>query len=70
MQASVYIPIKTFQEFHITEDIMFRINLNMLVECLFMFSNIVTQGSTVALQLLYKVRGLIIFITEILLVYQ
>ncbi|XP_053999476.1 cell cycle checkpoint protein RAD1-like isoform X1 [Hylaeus anthracinus] len=58
MQASAYIPSHIFQEFKLKEDIIFRINLNVLVECLCMFwSNINSQGSSVALQLFYKGVG-------------
>lgn len=57
MQANVYIPIKAFEEFSLQEDVIFRINLSVLVECLFMFwSNINTPTSNVALQLIYKVQ--------------
>ncbi|XP_076675991.1 cell cycle checkpoint protein RAD1 isoform X1 [Andrena cerasifolii] len=58
MQASAYIPGHVFQEFNLKEDVIFRINLNILVECLCMFwSNINSQGSSVALQLFYKGAG-------------
>lgn len=57
MQASAYIPIHVFQVFNLKEDVIFKINLNVLVECLCMFwSNINSQGSSVALQLFYKVH--------------
>lgn len=57
MQASAYIPVDLFEEYILAEDISFQINLNVLVECLCIFwSNINTQGSSVALQLFYKVR--------------
>ena len=56
MQASAYIPVNAFEVFNLKEDIIFRINLNVLVECLCMFwSNINIHGSSVALQLFYKV---------------
>ncbi|XP_043253452.1 cell cycle checkpoint protein RAD1-like isoform X2 [Colletes gigas] len=58
MQASAYIPSYVFQEFELKEDVIFQINLNILVECLCMFwSNINSQGSSVALQLFYKGTG-------------
>ncbi|XP_015428970.1 PREDICTED: cell cycle checkpoint protein RAD1-like [Dufourea novaeangliae] len=58
MQASAYIPSHVFQEFNLKDDVIFRINLNVLVECLCMFwSNINSQGSSVALQLFYKGTG-------------
>lgn len=58
MQASAYIPSHVFQVFNLKEDVIFRINLNILVECLCMFwSNINSQGSCVALQLYYKGNG-------------
>ncbi|XP_076642109.1 cell cycle checkpoint protein RAD1 isoform X1 [Halictus rubicundus] len=58
MQASAYIPSRVFQEFILKEDVIFRINLNILVECLCMFwSNINSQGHSVALQLFYKGTG-------------
>ncbi|XP_076175496.1 cell cycle checkpoint protein RAD1 isoform X5 [Ptiloglossa arizonensis] len=58
MQASIYIPSYVFQEFKLKEDVIFCINLNVLVECLCMFwSNINSQGSSVALQLFYKGAG-------------
>lgn len=57
MQASAYIPGHVFQEFNLKEDVIFRINLSVLVECLCMFwSNINSQGRSVALQLFYKVH--------------
>lgn len=66
MQASAYIPANVFQEYNLKEDVIFRINLNVLVECLYMFwSNINSQGSSVALQLFYKVYiNKIIFFTN------
>lgn len=58
MQASAYIPGVMFVEFNLKEDVMFKINLNILVECLCMFwSNINMTGSSVALELFYKVRN-------------
>ncbi|XP_023245775.1 cell cycle checkpoint protein RAD1 [Copidosoma floridanum] len=58
MQASAYIPIKLFEEFTLTEDIIFRINLNVFVECLSMFwPSINAQGSAVALEMHYKGEG-------------
>ncbi|XP_076224856.1 cell cycle checkpoint protein RAD1 isoform X1 [Nomia melanderi] len=58
MQASAYIPSHVFQEFTLQEDVIFRINLNVLVECLCMFwSNINSQGSSVTFQLFYKGTG-------------
>jgi hypothetical protein len=57
MQASAYIPIQLFEEFTLTEDIIFRINLNILVETLSMFwPSINSQGSSVTLELHYKVQ--------------
>lgn len=56
MQGSAYIPSRVFQEFTLKEDVIFRINLNVLVDCLCMFwSNVNAQGRSVALQLFYKV---------------
>ncbi|XP_017790528.1 PREDICTED: cell cycle checkpoint protein RAD1-like [Habropoda laboriosa] len=58
MQASTYIPSHVFEEFNLKEDVIFRINLTVLVECLCMFwSNINSQGSSVAVQLFYKGNG-------------
>ncbi|XP_047365843.1 cell cycle checkpoint protein RAD1-like isoform X1 [Vespa velutina] len=58
MQASAYIPGVIFVEFNLKEDVMFRINLSILVECLCMFwSNINTTGSNVALEMFYKGIG-------------
>ncbi|XP_006609911.1 cell cycle checkpoint protein RAD1-like isoform X2 [Apis laboriosa] len=58
MQASAYIPTHVFQIFNLKEDVIFKVNLNILVECLCMFwSNINCQGSSVALQLFYKANG-------------
>ncbi|OAD57181.1 Cell cycle checkpoint protein RAD1 [Eufriesea mexicana] len=58
MQASAYIPIRVFQVFNLKEDVIFKINLNVLVECLCMFwGNINSQGNSVALQLCYKGNG-------------
>lgn len=60
MQASAYIPTHVFQIFNLKEDVIFKVNLNILVECLCMFwSNINCQGSSVALQLFYKVYILV-----------
>lgn len=57
MQASAYIPSSVFEEFNLKEDVIFKMNLNVLVECLCMFwSNINTTGNNVALELFYKVR--------------
>lgn len=59
MQASAYIPGVVFVEFNLKEDVIFKINLSILVECLCMFwSNINTTGSSVALELFYKVRNI------------
>lgn len=56
MQASAYLPIQLFEEFLLTEDIIFRINLNVLVECLSIFwSSINTQGNAITLEMHYKV---------------
>ncbi|XP_015592921.1 cell cycle checkpoint protein RAD1 [Cephus cinctus] len=58
MQASAYIPVDVFQEFKLKEEVIFRINLNVLVECLCMFwSDINSQSSSVAAQLFYKGTG-------------
>ncbi|XP_076760698.1 cell cycle checkpoint protein RAD1 isoform X1 [Xylocopa sonorina] len=58
VQASAYIPVQVFQVFNLKEDVIFRINLNILVECLCMFwTNINCQGSSVSLQLFYKGTG-------------
>ncbi|XP_015515788.1 cell cycle checkpoint protein RAD1 [Neodiprion pinetum] len=58
MQASAYIPTEIFEEFNLKEDVIFRINLSVLVECLCMFwGEINTQGSSVALQLFYRGVG-------------
>lgn len=56
MQANAYIPIQLFEEFTLTEDIIFRINLNILVECLSIFwQSINTQGNSVTVEMQYKV---------------
>ncbi|XP_012280429.1 cell cycle checkpoint protein RAD1 [Orussus abietinus] len=58
MQANAYIPADIFQEFTLTEDVIFRINLNVLVECLSMYwSSIHSTGNSVVLQLIYKGHG-------------
>ncbi|XP_066585996.1 cell cycle checkpoint protein RAD1 [Prorops nasuta] len=58
MQASAYLPTYIFEEFTLLEDIIFKINLNVLVECLCMFwSSIHLSDSSVALQLYYKGAG-------------
>ncbi|XP_034941577.1 cell cycle checkpoint protein RAD1 [Chelonus insularis] len=58
IQASAYVPINVFQEFNLDEDVMFKINLTILVECLGMFwSSMSNQGSSVVLQLYYKGVG-------------
>lgn len=58
MQASAYIPSSVFEEFNLKEDVIFKMNLNVLVECLCMFwSNINTTGNNVALELFYKGVG-------------
>lgn len=57
MQASAYLPIQLFEEFTLTEDIIFKINLNILVECLSIFlPSINAQGSAVTLEMHYKVK--------------
>ena len=56
MQANAYVAADVFQVFDLKEDVIFRINLNILVECLCMFwSNINTHASSVALHLFYEV---------------
>ncbi|XP_048506176.1 cell cycle checkpoint protein RAD1 [Athalia rosae] len=58
MQASAYIPSVVFEEFNLKQDVIFRINLSVLVECLSMFwGDINTQDSSVALQLFYEGIG-------------
>ncbi|XP_033210813.1 cell cycle checkpoint protein RAD1 [Belonocnema kinseyi] len=58
MQATAYLPISVFQEFTLNEDVIFRINLSIFVECLCMYwSSINAQGSVVALQMFYKGNG-------------
>lgn len=58
MQASAYIATDVFQVFDLKEDVIFRINLEILVECLCMFwSNINTQASSVTLHLFYEGDG-------------
>lgn len=57
MQASAYLPVKLFEEFTLVEDVIFRINLNTLIESLSMFwPSLNSQGSTVALEMHYKVK--------------
>lgn len=57
VQASAYIPTHVFQEFSLKEDVTFKINLSILVECLCMFWSNNSQMSSVALQLFYKGVG-------------
>ncbi|XP_016838743.1 cell cycle checkpoint protein RAD1 [Nasonia vitripennis] len=58
MQASAYLPKALFEQFIISEDFLFRINISILVECLSMFwTSINSQGSTVALEMQYKGVG-------------
>lgn len=57
LQGIAYIPKIIFQEYNLAEDVIFKINLTVLVECLGMFwSSISTQGVSVMLQLMYKVN--------------
>lgn len=57
MQASAYLPVPLFEEFELSEDIIFRINLNILVESLSMFwPSINTTGNSVTLEMHYKVQ--------------
>ena len=57
MQGNCYIPSDVFEEFCVKDDVMFKINLNVLVECLGMFSSSMSgHNASVALQLFYKVR--------------
>ncbi|XP_058805989.1 cell cycle checkpoint protein RAD1 [Phymastichus coffea] len=57
MQASAYLPAGLFEPFLIKEDIIFRINLNILVECLSMFWQSINSGSTVSMEMHYKGKG-------------
>lgn len=58
IQASAYIPIQVFQEFNLVEDVIFKINLTVLVECLNMFwSSMSSSNASVGLQLYYKDQG-------------
>lgn len=58
VQASAYIPSNVFEEFNLKEDVIFKMNLSVLVECLCMFwSTIIMSGSNVALELFYKGVG-------------
>ncbi|XP_043488136.1 cell cycle checkpoint protein RAD1-like isoform X2 [Polistes fuscatus] len=58
MQANAYISRPLFVEYYLKEDLIFKINLNCLVECLCMFwSNINIPGSYVAIELFYKGIG-------------
>ncbi|KAH0550014.1 cell cycle checkpoint protein RAD1 [Cotesia glomerata] len=58
LQGIAYIPKIIFQEYNLAEDVIFKINLTVLVECLGMFwSSISTQGVSVMLQLMYKDVG-------------
>lgn len=57
MQASVYIPSVIFDEYALKEDVIFSIDLNILVECLCMFWP-ASQEDTVAAQIFYKVNDI------------
>ncbi|KAK0080759.1 hypothetical protein PV325_013369 [Microctonus aethiopoides] len=58
LQANAYIPINVFREFNLAEDVVFKINLNVLVECLGMFwSSMTSPTASVGLQLNYKDVG-------------
>ncbi|XP_043270522.1 cell cycle checkpoint protein RAD1 [Venturia canescens] len=58
MQGSCYIPSEVFEEYNLKEDVRFKINLIILVECLGMFwSSVSNQGTSIALQLFYKGTG-------------
>lgn len=58
IQASAYIPIQVFQEFNLTEEVIFKINLTVLVECLGMFwSSMSSASASVGLQLYYEGQG-------------
>lgn len=57
MQASAYIGFDVFNEFNLKEDVIFQINLTILVECLSMFwANIAAHTNSV-MQLFYKGEG-------------
>lgn len=55
MQASAYIPTSVFDDFELTEDVTFSINLNILTECLCMFWPTLHQDS-ITVQMFYKVN--------------
>ncbi|KAK0166908.1 hypothetical protein PV327_004377 [Microctonus hyperodae] len=58
LQANAYIPINVFREFNLAEDVVFKINLTVLVECLGMFwSSMTSPTASVGLQLNYKDIG-------------
>ncbi|XP_012227665.1 cell cycle checkpoint protein RAD1 [Linepithema humile] len=56
MQASAYIPSVIFDEFELKEDVIFSINLNILVGCLRVFWP-ASQEDSVAVQIFYKGIG-------------
>lgn len=57
MQASAYIPSVIFDEFELKEDVIFSINLNILVNCLRVFWP-ASQEDSVAVQIFYKVNAI------------
>uniref|UniRef100_A0A6A7FVG9 Cell cycle checkpoint protein RAD1-like n=1 Tax=Hirondellea gigas TaxID=1518452 RepID=A0A6A7FVG9_9CRUS len=58
MQANAFIQAEMFQEYSITEEMVtFKINLNVLVECLSIFGGSSTPGVTPALKLCYNGPG-------------
>ncbi|KAJ8679080.1 hypothetical protein QAD02_014867 [Eretmocerus hayati] len=58
MQANAYIPVQLFEEYTLTEDVIFRIDLSILVECLSIFwPSISTQSHPITLEMQYKGIG-------------
>ncbi|XP_011498478.1 PREDICTED: cell cycle checkpoint protein RAD1, partial [Ceratosolen solmsi marchali] len=58
MQASAYIPVQLFEEFILTEDVIFRICLDSLIETLSMLGyRLYTPDNPILLHILYKRVG-------------
>lgn len=53
VQATAYVPTKNFWEYHISEDVEFKINTTVLTECLNIFG---TEEET-SLKIIYKSQG-------------
>ncbi|XP_054281578.1 cell cycle checkpoint protein RAD1-like isoform X2 [Macrosteles quadrilineatus] len=58
VQVSAFIGEDVFQEFHVTEEVTFKVDLNVLLDCLSMFDNCSTvPGATAALKMFCTHQG-------------